>query len=152
MRVGDLMTRQVETVHPSESAEVAWRRLQSARINHLVVIDNTLVVGVISTKDLSAVRASGRHAHTVAELMSRGAVSASPTTTLRRAADLMRGLSIGCLPVLDNKNLVGIIAIEDLLDWISAHRDPTAMQAQRKATRSSWPRPLGRGEGAAARL
>ena len=47
------------------------------------------------------------------------AIAAAPDTALEDAADLMRGHVIGCLPVLDGDNLVGIVTITDLLDLLA---------------------------------
>lgn len=43
-------------------------------------------------------------------------VTAEPETSLRQAADLMRKLLIGCLPVLEDDELVGIVTVTDVLD------------------------------------
>jgi len=140
MRIGELMTEDVLTATAAERADDAWHRMRKGRVNHLVVMDGEAVVGVISTQDLSAAGAAGRGKKTVGELMTRGAVSASPTTLVRRAALLMRGRSIGCLPVVDNGRLIGVVTVEDLLDWINGHRDSTRLQGQweRSQPRSRW--------------
>jgi predicted transcriptional regulator len=39
--------------------------------------------------------------------------------TVRQAATLMRGWSIGCLPVVDGQGLVGIVTVSDLLGLIA---------------------------------
>jgi acetoin utilization protein AcuB len=146
MRIGRLMSREVETARPDEPAEVAWRRLHTSRINHLVVLRNGRVVGVISSKDLSRAGAGLRHKRTVEELMTPGAVGASPTTSVQRAAELMQDRSIGCLPVLDNGTLVGMITVEDLQDWVAIHRDRTRLQAP-----EAWSRKRPGGLGPATR-
>ena len=43
------------------------------------------------------------------------AVSAAPEMTIRKAANLLRGRSIGCLPVMDEGRLVGIITFQNLM-------------------------------------
>jgi CBS domain-containing protein len=48
--------------------------------------------------------------------MNRRVVSAQPTTTLRKAANLMSGNTIGSLPVLEDGELVGIVTATDVLD------------------------------------
>ncbi len=142
MRIAELMTQDVLVAQPSEPASEAWHRIRQARVNHLVVMEGSAVVGVISTRDLSAVRASGRGNKSVGELMKRGVLTASPTTLVPRAAMLMRGRSIGCLPVVDNGRLIGIVTVEDLLDWIHGHRDMTRLQGrwERSQPRSRWSR------------
>ena len=50
--------------------------------------------------------------------MTDNLATAAPDTTIRHAANLLRGRSIGCLPVLDEGEAVGIVTITDLLDLI----------------------------------
>jgi CBS domain-containing protein len=52
----------------------------------------------------------------VQDLMASRLISAKPETTLRQAANLMRGRLIGSLPVLDGDRLVGIVTATDVLD------------------------------------
>jgi CBS domain-containing protein len=47
-------------------------------------------------------------------------VSAQPTTTLRKAANLMSGNMIGSLPVLEDGELVGIVTATDVLDALGS--------------------------------
>jgi ribosome-associated translation inhibitor RaiA len=61
----------------------------------------------------------------VQDLMTPRAVSAELNTTLNRAADLMGGRRIGCLPVLDNGQLVGIVTATDVFDELG-HRSSQA--------------------------
>jgi acetoin utilization protein AcuB len=78
------------------------------------VVEDHRVVGVVSDRDLGSARAIGdRTAH---DVMSDVVVSATSETTVRRAANLLRGRSIGCLPVYDGDKLVGIVTTTDLLD------------------------------------
>ncbi|MHB8874685.1 MAG: CBS domain-containing protein [Myxococcaceae bacterium] len=120
MRVDELMNIGVRTVAPGDSAEKAWSLMQRDRIHHLVVMEEGHVVGVLSDRDLGGPRgAARRKISNVRELMTPTVVSASPEMTLRKAANLLRGRSIGCLPVLrDNKTLVGILTVTDILEML----------------------------------
>jgi CBS domain-containing protein len=51
----------------------------------------------------------------VADVMTRGVISLSPTDTMRRAAELMLRYDVSGLPVLDCGRLVGIITESDFL-------------------------------------
>jgi CBS domain-containing protein len=101
------------------------------------VVDGDRVAGVISTTDLSSAGAAERHARTVRELMTSEVVSANPTTSVHKAAELMRENSIGSLPVLDNGKLVGIVTAEDLEDWTAVHRDHTRLQVPGAGSRKT---------------
>jgi acetoin utilization protein AcuB len=98
------------------SAVDAWELMQRERIHHLIVKSGAEIVGVLSDSDVggrngAAVRAQS----TVEDLMTAQVITVDPQATLRRAANVMRGRTIGCLPVVSDGRPVGIITISDLL-------------------------------------
>jgi CBS domain-containing protein len=113
MRVQDVMTRRVETILPEESVDAARRKMRTARIRHLVVMHGRKLVGVISDRDLGL-----ELGERVEDVMTRHAVSATSDMTVRKAANLLRGRTVGCLPVLESGKLVGIVTTTDLLEHI----------------------------------
>jgi acetoin utilization protein AcuB len=136
MRCDEIMTRDVETVTPDLPATEAWERMRIAGIHHLVVMEGREVVGVISSRDLGGPRGGAlRKLHTVAELMSPDPVFVEPETTVKRAANIMRGRSIGCLPVVRNGRLAGILTVSDLLDLVGQGIERRAPVEKRRRTR-----------------
>jgi acetoin utilization protein AcuB len=128
------MRRDVETISPRESAATAFERMRRAKIRHLVVKDGSKVVGVLSDRDVAGL-GSLRQVETVADVMTAPAVCGTPELTIRKAANLMRDRTVGCLPVLDEGRIVGIVTVTDLLGlvgrpvpktrrWILEHRGP----------------------------
>jgi acetoin utilization protein AcuB len=74
---------------------------------------------VVSERDLGGRNGSAlRAGKSVADLMTPRAVTADPRAPVRQAANLLRGRSIGCLPIVDGDRLVGIVTLTDLLDLI----------------------------------
>jgi len=69
---------------------------------------------------------------TVEDHMSRRVVTASPEMALRKAANLMRGRSIGCLPVLAEGQLVGIVTTTDLLELIGRGTERPRTNSKRR--------------------
>ena len=100
MIVRDVMSTRVKTVGPTVPAEDAWRLMRAERIHHLVVIDGKAIVGVVSDGDAGGPKgAAVREGHSVAELMATAVVTVSPDTPVKRAANLLRGRSSGCIVV-----------------------------------------------------
>jgi acetoin utilization protein AcuB len=146
MRLVDIMTRDVQAVGPKDSVEAAWTQMRMFKTHHLVVLDAGQVVGILSDRDLGSSRGEVlRSGELVGDVMSQKPLVAGPTMTLRQAANLLRGHTIGSLPVMDRGKLVGIVTISDLLTalgtaherpvqrgkrWVMARRGPRKHQAR----------------------
>ena len=119
MRLQDVMSTKVKTIKPVATADAAWERMKNGDIHHLVVVDSGNVVGVISQRDLGGARGAAlRKGKTVDDLMSGQVLSAKPTDTLRQAANKLRGYGVGCLPIMQDGKLKGILTVTDLLELI----------------------------------
>ena len=83
-----------------------------------------------------------RKGRTVADLMTPHVVTATPTTTVRQAANLMRGRSIGCLVVTNGSRVAGnVLEAQDRLVqrdevWV-ADSHQAGSGARKAATRDS---------------
>lgn len=119
MRVQDVMTRGVKTVPATATADEAWTLMRTKGIHHLVVMAGREMAGVISDRDMGGRGgAAVRNGRLVRELMTEGAITIEPEASVRKAANLLRGRTIGCLVVTDRGRIVGIITTADLLDLI----------------------------------
>jgi len=115
MRVQDIMNRQVETVSPKDTAvfanDVMWRK----RIHHLIVMEDTRVVGILSDRDFAGQEAQeipeDQH---VSDVMSKKLVTITPETTIDRIINIFNEQHIHCLPVLEAGRLVGIVTTTDI--------------------------------------
>jgi acetoin utilization protein AcuB len=124
MRVLEVMTEGVRTVPPSLAAADAWQLMRTEGIHHLVVTSGRRIVGILSDRDAGGrAGASVRAGKSVADLMTRGVTTIQTEETVGRAANVMHGRTIGCLPVLAGKKLVGIVTTADLLEVIGAGGD-----------------------------
>lgn len=135
MRVGEVMTRKVETVAASESAERALSRMRTRRIRHLVVMRGKKLVGVVSDRDVGFAKD-----RTVEDVMTAHAVSATADMTVRKAANLLRGRGIGCLPVMEGGDLVGIVTTTDLLEQIGRGSERPVSKGKRWVLKGRGPR------------
>ena len=131
MRVQDVMTRRVETVSVGDCALDAREKMRSLRIRHLVVMDGSEVAGVVSTRDLAAMGLSPGGPR-VEDVMTYPAASVTPDATVRQAANLLRGRTIGCLPVVSEGRLVGIVTTTDLLELLGRGAQRPSPRAQRR--------------------
>jgi CBS domain-containing protein len=132
MRVQDVMTKDVKTIAPTSSAEDAWEVMRTHQIHHVVVTRGSRVVGILSDRDAGGRRgALLRRGHTVEELMTKPVITVEPTATVRKAANLMRGRSIGCVVVTERGRVVGIVTVADLLELLGRGSDRPVPAARR---------------------
>ena len=144
MRVQDVMTESVKTVSPATAAEDAWILMRDNRIHHLVVTDGARIVGLLSDRDTGGRRGAAlRKNHAVGDLMTDSVVTVEATTTVRQAANLMRGRSIGCLVVTGSgrvKGVKGIVTVSDLLELVGRGLDRGAVRTKRWTLKHRAPR------------
>jgi CBS domain-containing protein len=132
MRVQDVMTESVKTVSRATAAENAWSVMRDNRIHHLVVTDGQQIVGLLSDRDTGGRRGAAlRRNRAAGDLMTEPVVTVEPTTTVRQAANLMRGRSIGCLVVTASGRVKGIVTASDLLELVGRGLDRGAVRTKR---------------------
>ena len=143
LRVQDVMTTDVKTVRPGISADAACERMFEAGVHHLVVTQEDRVVGVFSERDAGGRRGTRiRQGRSVSDLMSRPAVCVSGETPVRKAANLMRGRSIGSLIVCDPQGrLRGIVTTADLLELLGRGLSHPVIEGRRWTLKHRGARP-----------
>ena len=139
MRLKDVMTPNVERIRPQDSPTQAQTLMRVRRVHHLVVVEDHEVAGIVTEDQLRAPEAAG--ATSVADVMSRRVVTATPGLTVRKAANLMRGSAAGALPVLDRGRLVGIVTVSDLLELIGRGSERAVQKTKRWTLRHRGIRP-----------
>jgi acetoin utilization protein AcuB len=126
MKIAEIMSQTVHVTGPDLDAESAWRCMQQLHVRHLVVVEGDRVIGLLSERDLGGRRGDVvRDGRRVRDLMTPDPIVLDPDAEVRAAAELLRGLSLGCFPVVAGAQLVGILTTSDLLDLVATTR-PTA--------------------------
>lgn len=139
MRLREIMKKDVETVSTGTSAETARQQMRANRIRHLVVTAGSKMVGIVSDRDLDSL-GSFRQTETIGEIMTTPVVVAGPTTTLREAANLLRGRTIGCLPIVEKGKLVGIVTTTDLIELLGRGAEHPSPVGRRPILKGRGPR------------
>lgn len=116
MRVREVMTKPVLSFSMGEPASDALATMRDAGVSHAIVLRGTELAGVLSERDLGGsfggvVRAH----HFVADLMQAEPVVIDPEADVRHAAELMLDHDVGCLPVTERGQVIGIVTRSDLL-------------------------------------
>ena len=119
--VAHLMSTDLFTVRPDDLADLAASVMEWRHIRHVPVEDDEgRLVGLISHRDLLRLLAQGMLSRsakevTVKEIMIRDLITIAPETRTLEALTIMRRRKIGCLPVVENDRLIGIVTAYDFL-------------------------------------
>jgi len=129
MLVKDRMTSDPITITPDTSFPEAFRLMRERRIRHLPVVDEGgKLIGIVTQTDL--LHASPSSAMTLSvfemsyllanlhirEVMSCPVITVSGDAPLEESARLMVEKKIGCLPVMRDGDLVGMITEIDIFE------------------------------------
>ena len=127
MKVGDCMTKDPQSVHEDASMKEVGMLMQQHHIRHLPVTEGTILVGIVTDRDirkaspslLSGVDMSEYEevlANTpIARIMTREPFTVTEETDLKDAVQTLVDKKIGGLPVVNGKELVGIFTEIDAL-------------------------------------
>jgi CBS domain-containing protein len=131
MRVRDLMvTAPVITIRPEDDVALASQVMLWAGIQHLPVVREGQVVGVLSQGDIlrHESKVGGREGarSRVEAAMSAPAEVIDIDAELSEAAARMLDRGIGCLPIVQGSRLMGIITSTDILGFQARRRAPAA--------------------------
>jgi signal-transduction protein with cAMP-binding, CBS, and nucleotidyltransferase domain len=133
-----IMSRKVETIDISESAQgVAWK-MREHKISSLVVLDKGKKgedpVGIVTERDLVyRICAEGTSSKDVRvqEIMSSPIATIDPRSTVEGAADLMLSNKVRHLLVVNvDKKPIGIVAPTDLNRYLRANIDMDEVKAR----------------------
>ncbi len=117
MKISDVMTRDVQTIRPDQSAQDAARFMLKAEAGSIPVTDGDRLIGMITDRDI-AVRgvAKGYGPDTpVRELMSDDVICARADDSVEDVASRMSEAQVRRLPVIDqDERLCGIVSLGDL--------------------------------------
>ena len=128
MKVKDIMERDVASLELNDELSLAEDIMKLGRIRHLPVADEGRLVGIISQRDLfkaSLASAMGygekakrafMKAVVVKEVMVGEVITISPEAGIEEAGQLLLEKKIGCLPVIEDGNLVGLVTETDILE------------------------------------
>ncbi len=121
MTIKEVMKNELTSISPETKLSDAYQVMLNKNIRHLPVVENDKLVGIITDRDLRLSTSKlAKHpfepGEAVRNIMSHPVETTHPSDTIESAAQLMRELKIGCLPVVEELKLIGIVTITDMLD------------------------------------
>ena len=132
MDVRTLMRPDPLTLSVTDTLDIVDDLMRLGRIRHLPVVDGSSLVGIVSQRDLlraavssllKSERASERawlRSIRVATVMTSRVLTVPTWVPLQTAVEIMLDQKIGCLPVVDDGKLVGLLTETDCLRQLRA--------------------------------
>ncbi len=133
MLVKEVMTPHPVTIEPNMSVTKAQRLMKEGNIRHLpVVLEDKGLVGLITRDALNRALPSELSSLSIWEInyqlsrikardvMIKKIISVTEKVTVEEAARIMIDKKIGCLPVMRDGDLVGIVTDIDLMEALSS--------------------------------
>ncbi|KEF37634.1 CBS-domain-containing membrane protein [Schinkia azotoformans MEV2011] len=124
MIIEEIMNPLVISLKPHETIGRAIELMHSNRIRHIPIIDeNEFVVGIVTDRDIRDVSPSIFHAEEhledlkrpVASIMTENVITGHPLDFVEEVSAMFYEHKIGCLPIVTEGKLVGIITETDML-------------------------------------
>lgn len=128
--VRDIMMGSPVTLKPDDTLDLASDIISLGRFRHVPVVENGQLIGIISESDLmgaAAVRIFGLKQKSksallksvlIKDIMKKRVVTVEPDTPIKDAAHLMADKKIGCVPVLSEGALVGLVTTTGVLRYV----------------------------------
>ena len=117
----DAKGHDVSTIGPDDTVFDAIKKMADENIGSLVVLDGEKMVGIITERHYArnVVLKGKRSPNTlIKDIMSKRAVCASPDQSVEECMAVMTDKAVRHLPELENKHLVGMVSIGDLVKSI----------------------------------
>jgi CBS domain-containing protein len=128
--VRDIMMGAPVTLTPDDTLELASNVISLGRIRHIPVVENGELVGLLSERDLLGTAASKLfglkqksksallRSVLVKDVMKKRVVTVRAGMPIKDAAHLMADKKIGCVPVVDDRTLIGLVTTTNILRYV----------------------------------
>jgi CBS domain-containing protein len=134
MKVKEVMrTRNLLSVRSDDDLAMGMQIMRWAGVRHVPVVDDGQVVGILTERDLLRYRAETGGTggqDPVRRFMTSPAEVIGPEEDLAQASALMVGRRIGCLPVVEDGQLVGMLTVTDVVGLPLARAAATGAAGQ----------------------
>jgi CBS domain-containing protein len=121
----------VWSVPPSISVYDAISMMSEKQVGALLVMDDAKLVGILSERDYARKVILKRRSSKdtlVDEIMTSPVIYVTPRATVDEGMKIMTASRVRHLPVVENEEVVGIVSIGDLVNWIISAQADTIHQ------------------------
>jgi CBS domain-containing membrane protein len=128
--VREIMMGSPVTLKPDETLDLANDVISLGRIRHIPIMEDGRLVGVLSERDMMGAatttifglkrksKSALLKSVLIKDVMKKKVVTVKPDTPIKDAAHLMKEKKIGCVPVVNEGSLVGLVTTTDILRYV----------------------------------
>lgn len=128
--VREIMMGSPVTLKPEDTLDLANDVISLGRIRHIPIVDGSRLVGIVTERDLIGAAAEKifglkRKSKSallktvlIKEVMKKRVITAAPDTPIKDVAHLMADKKIGCVPVVSDGMVVGLVTTTDILRYV----------------------------------
>ena len=127
----------VWSIGPNAMVFDAIRLMDEKNVGALPVVDNKTLVGIVSERDyIRKVIVKGRSAKDtrVSDIMTKQVVTVNPSNSVTECMRIITEKRVRHLPVLEGADLVGILSIGDVVNWLISAQAATINNLERYIT------------------
>jgi len=143
MKLREIMTSEVEVIHPNDTLQTAARKMHDRDIGFLPVCDGDRLIGVLTDRDLiTRALAEGTESKAMLgrDLVTSPAIYCFDDQNVDEAAKLMHDNQIRRLVILSrDKRMVGVISLGDLAMNIDDKKSGDVLQSVSEPMSASRP-------------
>ena len=124
----------VWSIGPNAMVFDAIRLMDEKNVGALPVVDNGKLVGIVSERDyMRKVILKGRSSKDtpVSDIVTKQVLTVNPTNSVTECMRIMTERRVRHLPVLEGTDLVGILSIGDVLNWLLSAQKATIENLER---------------------
>ncbi len=116
-RLYKIMTTELFVVNENDLVELVQKIMEWKNIRHMPVVnEQNKLTGIITRTNLNTIdiKQAKNNLVVAKDIMVKKVVTATPETLIAAAKKIMDSKGIGCLPIIDNDELIGIFTRSDL--------------------------------------
>ena len=125
------------TIDPNATVIAAIQLMDEKNVGALPVVDNGRLVGIVSERDYTRkviLKERSSQEILVSEIMTRQLLTVAPSDSVTECMRIMTEKRVRHLPVLVGTDLVGILSIRDVVNWLILAQTATIESLERYVT------------------
>jgi CBS domain-containing protein len=127
----------VWTIDPNATVIAAIRLMDEKNVGALPVVDNGRLVGIVSERDYTRkviLKERSSQEILVSEIMTKQLLTVAPSDSVTECMRIMTEKRVRHLPVLEGADLVGILSIRDVVNWLISAQTATIESLEQYVT------------------